>query len=230
MTRILGAPGVVAIVPARAGSRGLPGKNLATVGGTSLVGRAVRAARAAGVQTVAVSTDGAEIAAEATRLDATVVHRPPALAADDSRTVDALLHVADTLALDPDTLLVLLQPTSPLRGPEDVAAVLERHAVGDVRTTLTACRAEHHPYKELVLNSSGRAVPVHDWSALEAPRQQLPPAYRINGAVYAVAVGDLRRAGAVVVPDVAVVEMPEHRSIDIDGAADLARARELADG
>ena len=131
---------MVAVVPARAGSQGLPGKNLARIGGLSLVGRAVQAARDAGVAEVVVTTDGADIAAEARRLDCTVVDRPAELATGDSRTVDAVLHVVRTLALPDDTLVLLLQPTSPLRTGADVRAVLDRHAA-----TLTAVRDTPHP-------------------------------------------------------------------------------------
>jgi N-acylneuraminate cytidylyltransferase len=217
---------VVAVVPARSGSRGLPGKNLMTVGRHSLVARAVLCARGAGVPEVVVTTDGAAIAAEAERLGATVVRRPAELSTGDSRTVTALLHVADTLTLPADATILLLQPTSPLRVAQDVLAVLARHAEGDVQTTLTATPLDHHPFKQLLVSPEGRAHPVHTWPDLEAPRQDLPAAVRINGAVYATTLGAMRSHSAVVVPEVAVVEMPAERSIDIDTREDLQRARE----
>ncbi|MGY2066889.1 acylneuraminate cytidylyltransferase family protein [Blastococcus sp. SYSU DS0619] len=224
------APGgrVVAVVPARAGSRGLPGKNLMTVGGASLVARAVRSARGAGIEQVVVSTDGADIAAEAERLGATVVHRPAELSTGSSRTVSALLHAAEALDLPDDATVVLLQPTSPLRTAGDVRAVLERHARGDVRTTLTVTPAEHHPYKQLLVGPDGSARPVRTWPDLEAPRQELPEALRINGAVYATALGAMRAADSVIVPEVAAVPMPAERSADVDTLQDLDRVRAAA--
>ncbi|SEK25555.1 N-acylneuraminate cytidylyltransferase [Blastococcus sp. DSM 46786] len=218
----------VAVVPARAGSRGLPGKNLMTVGGSSLVARAVRSAREAGIEQVVVSTDGPDIAAEAERLGATVVRRPVELSTGSSRTVSALLHVARALDLPDDATVVLLQPTSPLRTSGDVRAVLERHALGDVRTTLTVTPAEHHPYKQLLVAPDGSARPVRTWPDLEAPRQELPEALRINGAVYATALGAMRAADAVIVPDVAAIPMPAERSIDVDTRDDLERVRRAA--
>lgn len=218
----------VAVVPARAGSRGLPGKNLMTVGGASLVARAVHSAREAGVEQVVVSTDGADIAAEAERLGATVVLRPAALSTGSSRTVSALLHAADALGLPDDTTVVLLQPTSPLRTADDVRAVLDRHARGDVRTTLTVTPAEHHPYKQLLVGPDGSARPVRTWPDLEAPRQELPEALRINGAVYATALGAMRAADSVIVPAVAAVPMPAERSVDVDTLQDLERVRAAA--
>ena len=224
------APRVVAVVPARAGSRGLPGKNLARIGGLSLVGHAVRAARDAGVEEVVVTTDGADIAAEARELGCTVVDRPAELATGDSRTVDAVLHAVRTLALPDGTLVLLLQPTSPLRTGADVRAVLDRHAAGDVGTTLTGCAVGHHPLKQLLVDDAGTASPVRTWADLEAPRQQLPRALRPNGAVYVTAAGAMAAAGAVLVPPLAVVEMPEERSLDVDTAEDLAAARALVEG
>ena len=219
----------MAIVPARAGSRGLPGKNLMPVAGQSLVERAVRAAREAGVPEVVVTTDGDEIAAESRRLGCTTVLRPAELATSTSRTVDALLHVAAELELADDTLVVLMQPTSPLRSAADVRAALDRHAAGDVRTTLTACAVDHHPLKQLLVAEDGTVAPVRAWSELEAPRQELPRAVRPNGAVYVTAVGDMVAGRSVVVPPLAVVEMPEDRSLDVDDAATLELARTLAE-
>lgn len=98
------SPGsVVAVIPARAGSKGIPGKNLRTVGGRSLVGRAVDAARAAAtVDVVVVSTDGDAIAAEALAAGARVVRRPDDLSGDEASSESALLHALDTLTADAD--------------------------------------------------------------------------------------------------------------------------------
>lgn len=199
-----------------------------TVGDTSLVGRAVLAARDAGVTDVVVTTDGPDIAREAERLGAGVVRRPPELATGSSRTVTALLHAAGVLQLSDDTTVLLLQPTSPLRTADDVRAVLDRHGRGDVGTTLTATAAEHHPWKQLLVSADGRARPVRTWADLESPRQALPEAWRINGAVYATAVGAMRAADSVVVPEIAVIPMPPERSLDVDTIADLDAARRAA--
>ena len=134
------------------------------------------------------------------------------------------------LALPGDTLVLLLQPTSPLRTGDDVRAVLDRHAAGDVGSTLTGCAVGHHPLKQLLVDDAGTASPVRTWADLEAPRQQLPRALRPNGAVYVTAAGAMAAAGAVLVPPLAVVEMPEERSLDVDTAEDLAAARALLEG
>jgi N-acylneuraminate cytidylyltransferase len=111
-----------------------------------------------------------------------------------------------------------------------VRAVLDRHAAGDVGSTLTGCAVGHHPLKQLLVDDAGTASPVRTWADLEAPRQQLPRALRPNGAVYVTAAGAMAAAGAVLVPPLAVVEMPEERSLDVDTAADLATARARLEG
>lgn len=219
---------VLGLVPARAGSQGLPGKNLAEVGGRSLVGRAVDAGRNAGVDRIVVTTDGDGIAAHAAALGCDVVRRPPELATGTSRTIDAVLHALTALDADDQTLVVLLQPTSPLRTADDVAATIRRWEEGDVRTALTVCPVEHHPLKTLLLDATGAVRPVGGWADLESPRQALPTAVRINGAVYVSSAGALRTAGRVVIEPLGVVTMPVDRSLDIDTAADLGAARAYA--
>ncbi|HWH96886.1 MAG TPA: NTP transferase domain-containing protein, partial [Pseudolysinimonas sp.] len=114
---------VVAVIPARGGSKGVPGKNLRRVGGMPLIGRAVAAARAASrVDRVVVSTDDDEIAAVAREWGAEVVDRPAALAGDTASSESALMHTLDTLrSRGVETgILVFLQATSPFIDPADL--------------------------------------------------------------------------------------------------------------
>jgi CMP-N,N'-diacetyllegionaminic acid synthase len=114
---------VVALIPARGGSKGIPRKNLALVAGKPLLRWSIDAARgAASVSRVVVSTDDDEIAAEAERAGADVVRRPAELAADETPMADVVLHALGELgSID---VLVLLQPTSPLRRAEHVDAAV----------------------------------------------------------------------------------------------------------
>jgi N-acylneuraminate cytidylyltransferase len=215
---------VVGVVPARGGSVGFPGKNLAPFLGRPLVSVAVAAA--AGLDSVLVSTDDDAIAAAATAAGATVVRRPAALAGPASRSVDAVLHA--TADLPDDTVLVLLQPTSPLRTSADVADCLRLH--GDRSTgsvVQVAESAEHHPWKACVL-IDGRLTPTRDWTDLEAPRQTLPPVLRPTGGVYVVGAGDLRAHRRFFVPEVLAQVIPAERAVDVDRQADLAAAERTA--
>jgi N-acylneuraminate cytidylyltransferase len=217
---------IVAVVPARGGSVGFPGKNLAPFLGRPLVACAVAAGLGAGVPSVLVSTDDDRIADVARDAGALVIRRPAALATATSRTVDAVLHaVADQ---PDDTIVVLLQPTSPLRTPDDIRACLDLHADRPTGSVVQVSEsAEHHPWKACVL-VDGALTPVREWADLEAPRQTLPPVLRPTGGVYVVAAGDLRARRRFFVPEVLAQVIPAERAIDVDGPADLALAERVA--
>ncbi|MEU3447088.1 acylneuraminate cytidylyltransferase [Streptomyces thermolilacinus] len=132
---------VLAVIPARGGSKGVPGKNLAPVGGVPLVARAVRACLAARrVTHVAVSTDDPDIAAVAAGAGADVVRRPAALADDTATSEAALLHALDvheTRHGGPADVVLLVQCTSPFLTPGDVDGVAAEVLDGGADTALT---------------------------------------------------------------------------------------------
>jgi len=215
----------VALVPARGGSRGLPGKNLAEVGGRSLVARAVDVALAVpAIDRVAVSSDDDAILAEGARAGAEAVRRRGELAADDTPTAAV---VADFLAASPDTaVLVLLQPTSPLRAPADVTACLR--ALDGAPAAATVAPAAH-PAEWLFRRSpAGRLEPLLGWDGLVCRRQDAAATYALNGAVYAADAAWLRGGGPLLGPRTAAVVMPPERSVDVDDAVGLALACLLA--
>lgn len=228
---------VLVVVPARGGSKGLPGKNLRSVGGVSLVGRAVRAGREflarPGVPPGAVllDTDSEAIAAEGRRHGAEVPFlRPAELASDTASTNDSVLYAADrwaALGHSVDTV-VLLQPTSPLRTADDVARCWEAHLAHGRRRVVSVTAWEHPIELALRLGDDG----LLRWAA-EPPggdlrRQAFPPAFRGNGAVYVVLLEALRATRAFFVPGETVgIPMPAERSVDVDTAMDLAVAEAL---
>ncbi|MBW4716778.1 acylneuraminate cytidylyltransferase family protein [Saccharothrix obliqua] len=220
---------VVAVVTARGGSVGFPRKNVAPFLGRPLVAHAVWTARqAVSVDRVVVSTDDDVIAEAAVGEGARLVRRPPELATADSRSVDAVLHVADELALRDDTLLLLVQPTSPLRTAEDIDACVRLHGDRETGSVVQmTVVADHHPWKACVL-VDGEVRPTRDWSDLEAPRQGLPEVLRPTGGAYLVGAGDLRTWRRFFVPDVVAQVVPAERAVDVDTREDLAVAAELA--
>ncbi|MHA3702359.1 acylneuraminate cytidylyltransferase family protein [Jatrophihabitans sp. YIM 134969] len=219
---------VVAVVPARGGSVGFPGKNLRPFLGRPLVAHAVATAHAAGVRRVVCTTDSPEIAAAAAAEGAELVDRPAELATATAHMLDAVVHAADDLDLADTVVLALLPPTSPLRTPADVVEgieLLERRGAGSV-VQVTPQRSRH-PWKSVVENG-GTLAPVRSWADLEAPRQSLPPAFTLTGGLYLARVGDLRDQLRFFVPAVVPQVVPQERSIDIDTAADLDAAADTA--
>ena len=216
--------GALAVIPARGGSKGIPGKNLQHVGGLSLVARSVRAALdSRRVKRVIVSTDDDAIAAEAQAHGAEVVQRPVAIAGDTASSESALLHALDTLEqqgpLPPQ--LVFLQCTSPFTSGAQIDRVLETLEAPEINSAFAVM-----PWHGFLWRNDGRGI-NHDPQQPRQRRQDLEPAFLETGAIYAMATAAFRQSGSrfcapwqpVVIDDAG----PE-----IDTPADLALCRSLA--
>lgn len=214
----------VALIPARAGSTGLPGKNLLEVGGRSLLARAIEvAAQVPGISRIIVSTDGDDIAGAARREGAEVRWRPPELASDSSVVADTIRQVFDALGEErtPVEIGILLEPTSPLRSAQDVLDCLRAVQQGaDSAATFT--EASLHPHRAFVLTDAG-AEPFVAGAVPWQPRQALqPPAYQLSGGAYAFKYGGFPSSGpAVLFGAIHPVVVPRERSLDIDDEVDL---------
>lgn len=217
---------VVAIIPARGGSKSIERKNLAEVGGMPLVARAVGAARAVPeVSRVLVTTDDADIAIVAAEAGAEIIERPDSLAGDDARSIDAVVHAIEVGDVGGDTVVVMLQPTSPFTTGEHIAAALGLLTHGSV---VSVVGTDHHPLKSCLI-IDGVLHPVAALSDLEAPRQQLPDAVRPNGAIYIAKASALAEQQRFFIEPVVPYRMAPEASIDIDTPEDLARANEVAE-
>lgn len=216
----------VALIPARGGSRGLPGKNLAEIEGRTLIRRAVDVARSvARIDDVCVSSDADDILAAATAAGAAPLRRPDDLATDTSAMQDVVLHFLDAR---PDAdVVVLLPPTSPLRIPADIEACLDE--LGGATTVATVAPSAHPPEWLFRLGPDSTIEPMLGWDAFVLMRQDAQPAYSLNGAVYVARAAHLRTGGWFVERGTVGVVMPAERSVDIDDAFGLALARTLAE-
>lgn len=214
--------GTLAIVPARGGSKRVPGKNLRTVHGRSLVARAIEVGRAvAAIDAIWVSTDDERIAAEADVHGAAVRRRPAHLATDIASTRDVVLDLVSHVPCD---RFVVLQPTSPLRSAGDIRRCLAALDAG--ATSVTTVFRYPHPVEWFCRRSrDDHLQPVLGWDALHVRSQDREPVWAINGAVYAATTAYLRAGGALVGPETVAVPMPRSRSVDIDTEDDLVSAQ-----
>jgi CMP-N-acetylneuraminic acid synthetase len=219
----------VALIPARGGSKGLPRKNVAELGGKPLIAWTIQAAkRASSIGRVFVTTDDEEIARVSISFGALVIARPESLATDKSRSEDVILHALDVLDEEGSapSHFALLQPTSPLRDETHIDALIEAARDAGVSCAWSVNEAEHHPFKMLV-ESDGSLQPVARLADLNAPRQALPPAYRQNGAIYWLSSEGFRTHESFFVPPVHPYLMEPDASIDIDDADDLETVRRI---
>ena len=181
---------VLAVVPARSGSKGIPSKNLARVGGVSLIGRAGDVlSRVPWIDRRVLSTDSAEYAEEGSAhgLDAPFL-RPEALSHDRAGALETIVHALETCErLDGRRydLIVLTEPTSPLRQPDDVEStvrsVLDTGA--DSAMTVSVVDTKYHPEKVFRVNDGTLKFYVSAGQAV-TQRQQLEPLYSRNGLCY----------------------------------------------
>ncbi|GAA3446148.1 N-acetylneuraminate synthase family protein [Planomonospora venezuelensis] len=212
---------VLAVIPARGGSAGVPLKNLAPVGGTPLVARAVKAClRAELIDEVVVSTDHPEIAETARTAGAAVIDRPGELSGATASSESAVLHVLDHLSDAPDVVL-LVQCTSAFIDPADLDAAIVKVLDGGADVVFSGM--ETH---EFLWDAAGTGV-NHDPS-FRPRRQDREPHYRETGAFYAMRAEGLREHGHRFFGAVAVQPVPSRHAVEVDTPEDLEIVRALA--
>jgi len=211
---------VLAIIPARGGSKGIPKKNLADLAGKPLLVWTIEAALNATTLTrVIVSTDSEEIAAVARQHGAEVIARPAPLAEDRSPTEPVIAHALAVLADEgyrPE-LIVLLQPTSPLRPAATIDACVDKVRRENLDSLFTA-HEDHGLYWTVV---EDRPTPLYDYRH-RPRRQEMPPTVRENGAVYVTRRSCFEECANRLGGNIGVYLMPPRQSLDIDSPEDLA--------
>ncbi|WP_062299490.1 acylneuraminate cytidylyltransferase [Demequina maris] len=217
----------VAIIPARGGSKGVPGKNVARVGGVPLVARAVRAALAApSIDGVFVSTDDAEIAAAARAAGGDVIDRPADIAGDLATSEAALLHGLDVLAergIEPQ-VLAFLQATSPFIDPAALDGAVSSVLAGEHDSMFSAFET----YAFLWQRGGTGATGVNHDHSFRPRRQDREPHFQETGAFYVMDVAGFRASGFRFFGRVGIAEVSAATGIEIDDAHELASARALA--
>lgn len=203
---------ILGLIPARGGSRRLPGKNLQELGGVSLVGLAIRQAQASKVfADVGVSSDDPAILDEANRYGAVALPRPAHLSGDQATSISVVRHHGGPSGYD----VALLQPTSPFRTADDIrnaVAVLENTG-GDAVVSVTDAKADY--------------VFEHGHADRLRPVQSLPDLVVPNGAIYLLTAKALAEGLDWWTGVTYSYWMPQSRSLDIDTEEDLELAREL---
>lgn len=215
------SPSVLAIIPARGGSKGLPRKNILDAGGIPLIAWTINAARMSKCVTrVVLSSDDEEIMEVARNLGCEVPFKRPAeLAADETPSMHVILHALELLP--GYEYVVLLQPTSPLRTARDIDASYEHMRHCNAMACVSLSPVEETPYWMYTLNECGQLKALIAQPPGVYRRQDCPPVYSLNGAVYIANTFWLKRNKTFLSPETVGYVMPNNRSLDIDTMEDL---------
>ena len=226
MTERRPSTSILGLIPARGGSKGIPRKNIKLIAGKPLIAWTIEAALHCGaLAAVVVSTDDEEIAEVARRHGADVPFmRPAELAQDDTPGVDPVLHALEMLP-DHDTV-VLLQPTSPLRTTADIDACIEQARRLRSPCMVSVSEPQQHPYWMYRLDADQRLRTLLDVPHVTR-RQDLPPVYAANGALYYADAAWLRTRRTFITTETAAYVMPAQRAVDLDAPLDWKLAELL---
>lgn len=174
---------IIAIIPARGGSKGIPGKNIRLLNGKPLIAYSIEAAREAKmVDQVYVSTDDTQIAQVATDYGASVIHRPPELATDTASSESALLHALEAIEeseVQPE-LVVFLQCTSPLRTSTDINLAIQQLRAEGADSLLSVSPSHRFLWHQV----DGVAESINYDYRYRRRRQDMNPQYVENGSIY----------------------------------------------
>jgi N-acylneuraminate cytidylyltransferase len=224
-----GGKRVLAVITARGGSKGLPRKNVLPAGGRPLIAWTIGAAlESEAIGQVVLSSDDDEIIETAKAWGCEVPFRRPAeLASDTATSMDVLMHALDQLpGYD---YVVLLQPTSPLRTAADIDAALALLESRGAPSCVSVCEAEQSPYWMFRLADGDALAALLPGEAGASRRQDLPPVYVLNGAIYIARIDWLRRTKSFLGDGCIAYRMPAERSVDIDTAADFEAFRRMVE-
>ncbi len=221
---------ILCIIPARGGSKQLPGKNIKILAGKTLIAWTIDAAKNSNmVDRIIVSTDDLEIANIAKRYHAEVPFlRPKHISGDEASSADVVLHAVEWLSKNNNyypEIILLLQPTSPLRITEDINNSIKLLFETNAESVIGVTEARPHPYLCKTINSKNRLEDFFNIPIKGICRQQFPEMVAINGAIYLISTKTIKRTKSFYTKNTVPYYMPVERSIDIDTAWDFEIAQ-----
>lgn len=212
---------VLAIIPARGGSKGVPRKNIRDLAGKPLIAWTIEEAKKSKyIDRLILSSEDDEIISVAKQYGCEVPFKRPAyLAADDTPGIEPILHAVNNL---PDyDFVLLLQPTSPLRVVEDIDGCIEYLFQNEAPACVSVTEPEKSPFWMYTINQKGLMKPLIQQESLVGRRQDLPLVYALNGAVYVAESDWLKENKSFLTEETIAFIMPKQRSFDIDTEMDF---------
>jgi len=223
---------IVGIIPARAGSKGIPRKNIKKIAGKPLIAWTIEAAmESRAIDRVIVSTDDEKILQIANEWGAEVPFiRPKKFATDTTTTFAVVKHAMEWLKKTENIsfeYVMLLQPTSPLRTKEDICEAVHLMQKNNAFSVVSVSEAFNHPYLIKKINESGILEDFINNHPEFSQRQQLPKVFTLNGAIYLLKWEVLNKRQSFTPEGTLAYIMPQERSIDIDTPWDFFIAEQL---
>ena len=218
---------VIGIIPARGGSKGVPKKNIKLLLGIPLIVWTIKEAQKSKyIDRLILSSDDQEIISVAKKYGLEVPFlRPSKLAQDDTNSMEVTLHA---LQQCPEfDLIVLLQPTSPLRKVEDIDGAVRKMIDSGAPACVSVTLPDKSPYWMFGIDQKERLTSLFPDKPLAANRQEHPLVYALNGAVFVANVKFLLEQRSFICPETVGYVMPRSRSIDIDDEMDFLLAEAL---
>lgn len=215
----------IALIPARAGSKGLPGKNIRNLSGKPLYRHSVDAALAAGISRIFISTDIPEISKQVLPEGVTIIPRPRHLAGDHVKMSLVISAFIERQLSEPATIIVL-QPTSPLRTAEHIDEALRIFSEGKYTLVMSVCEADQGVLKWGLCNK-GYFTPLSDPAFCFENRQNLPKVYRPNGGIYIFRSKDFMHMADFPTKEIGIIEMTKRDSLDVDTLDDFLQCERL---
>lgn len=220
---------VLALIPARGGSKGIPGKNLKKIGGMSLIEHAVVTAKESqNISRIIVSTDDEDIANEARRVGAEVPFlRPAEFASDTADDYCVIKHAIDWLESEEGWLadvMVFLRPTNPFRGGADIDLMLDKLIATDHHAIRSLAEAPYPPYWMKTIDAEGLLQPLMGDKLAEARRQALPAVYIGDGKIEIAKVAAIRETKSRFGKKIMGYHLKGYPQVDIDTYEDLEYA------
>lgn len=213
---------VLAIIPARGGSKGIPRKNIRLLAGKPLIAWTIEEAKKSKyIDRLILSSEDEEIIKVAEDWGCEVPFiRPAELAKDDTPGIEPVLHALNTLKENYD-YVALLQPTSPMRLVDDIDGCIETCASSNAPSCVSVTEVSEHPYWMYRINKADCLVPFIQQEEEIGCRQDLPVVYILNGAVYVSKTNRIKKTRAFVTRETIAYLMPKVRSYDIDTELDF---------
>jgi len=218
---------ILGLIPARGGSKGLSRKNIKPLLDKPLIAWTIERSLASKyLDRVIVSTDDKEIKDISRKYGAEIPFtRPKKLAEDNAKGIEVVLHAIDWLKKNDRRkqydLLMLLQPTSPLRATEDIDKTIELLFLKEAKAIVSVCEVDHHPLWSNTLPEDGCMKNFIRQEIMNKNRQELPVFYRLNGAIYLAYCNYIKEQKSFFGEKTFAYIMPQSRSVDIDNEIDF---------